>query len=355
VADVPAVLGYLEISLKLRPEIPEKIPGSIMGEQRLKPALNLVGGKESAVEAERPSPPASPTAPIRPFWVTLLGLAVLAAMVGTISMPLKGFVEEILYYEVTDDAQISGRVSMVSAKVSGVVTMVNFEDNVRVKKGQLLVQLDPRDYTNKVAQLKGELSAVTATFWNASKDRDRGKYLLDHEYMPQNTYDALDAKYKEALGKVWSVQAQLEQAKLDLEYTEIRAPADGVVGKRIVEPGMIIRPMQSFTSFVESKDRWIVANFKETQLPRMSLGQEVEIKVDAIGNKTFLGNIESLAPGSGATFALIPPDNATGNFTKIVQRVPVKIQFSAESIRGYEDRLMPGISVTVRIRVREKK
>ena len=138
---------------------------------------------------------------------------------------------------------------------------------------------------------------------------------------------------------------------MNLSFTELRAPADGIVGKKLVEAGMVVAPGQPLLSFVDSRAPWVVANFKETQLKKMNVGQKCEIKIDSIGGKKFEGQIESFAPGTGATFALIPPENATGNFTKIVQRVPVRIHFTPSSIQGYEDRIVSGLSVEAKVQL----
>ena len=129
-----------------------------------------------------------------------------------------------------------------------------------------------------------------------------------------------------------SAQATLEKARLQLEYTDIVAPEDGKIGKRSVESGQQVLPGQPLFALVEQKP-WITANFKENQFAHIKVGQEAEITVDAIPGRTFKGHVESLAPGSGSTFALLPPDNATGNFTKIVQRIPVRVAFDLDSIK----------------------
>ena len=123
------------------------------------------------------------------------------------------------------------------------------------------------------------------------------------------------------------------------------------MGNKNVEVGNRLPVGQAIYAVVQP-DLWVVANFKETQLTRMHAGQPVELTVDAVGGKTFTGKVDSISPATGAQFALLPPDNATGNFTKVVQRVPVKIVFDADSVRGFEDRIRPGLSVVVNVRVR---
>lgn len=147
-------------------------------------------------------------------------------------------------------------------------------------------------------------------------------------------------------------EAEYENAVKQLSYTNIVAPVTGKVGHRTVEVGNQVERGQALMSVV-SDDKWVVANFKETQLARMKPGQEVEIKIDAFPGKKFSGHVNSMSPASGAQFALLPPDNATGNFTKVVQRIQVKITFDKESIKGYEDLIAPGMSVLPAVKVAE--
>lgn len=157
-------------------------------------------------------------------------------------------------------------------------------------------------------------------------------------------------QYKAALAAIAQSEAQLKNAQLQLSYTNITAPTEGQVGNKTVEVGQRVQPGQTLMAIVQQQP-WIIANFKETQLAKMKSGQPVEIKIDAFGKHTFEGKVESVSPASGAKFALLPPDNATGNFTKIVQRVPVKIVFEPKSIRGYESRITPGMSAVVNVEV----
>jgi membrane fusion protein, multidrug efflux system len=154
--------------------------------------------------------------------------------------------------------------------------------------------------------------------------------------------------YQAALAAIAQAQAQVKNAQLQLGYTAIKSPVAGKIGNKTVEIGQRVQPGQALLSVVQEQP-WIIANFKETQLGKMQPGQEAEIKIDAFPNQTFKGKVNSLAPASGAKFALLPPDNATGNFTKIVQRIPVKIVFEPESIRGFEARITPGMSAVVAV------
>jgi membrane fusion protein, multidrug efflux system len=157
-------------------------------------------------------------------------------------------------------------------------------------------------------------------------------------------------QYKVALAAIVQAEAQVKNAQLQLSYTTIAAPTAGQLGNKTVQVGQRVQPGQTLMAVVSSQP-WIIANFKETQLAKMQPGQVVEIKIDAFPDRRFTGRIDSLAPASGAKFALLPPDNATGNFTKIVQRVPVKVVFEADSIRELAARLMPGMSATVTVQI----
>jgi membrane fusion protein (multidrug efflux system) len=157
-------------------------------------------------------------------------------------------------------------------------------------------------------------------------------------------------QYQAAQAAVASAKAALEAAELNLSYTRIVAPTTGRVGKKTVEEGQRVEPGQPLLTIV-ADNPWVVANFKETQLKKMQAGQKVEIKIDSFPDHKFEGTVLSFSPASGASFAVLPSDNATGNFTKIVQRVPVKILFTPDSIHGYEDRLAPGLSVITSVDV----
>jgi membrane fusion protein (multidrug efflux system) len=159
------------------------------------------------------------------------------------------------------------------------------------------------------------------------------------------------SQYQAALAAIAQSQAALKDAQLQLSYTNITAPSGGRIGRKSVEVGQRIQPGQPLMAIV-SNDHWVVANFKETQLENMKPGQPVEIKLDAFPHHAFAGRVESISPASGAQFALLPADNATGNFTKVVQRIPVKVIFDPQSIQGYESRINPGMSAEISVEVK---
>jgi len=200
----------------------------------------------------------------------------------------------------------------------------------QIKQAKARVEQAKQNLSNATAKLtstRGTLQQANATGQQAEVNR---------------------RQYQAAISAIDQAQAQANNAQLQLSYTIITAPTAGIIGNKTVQVGQRVQPSQTLMA-VATQQPWIVANFKETQLGKMQPGQTVEIKIDAFPDRTFTGKVDSLSPASGARFALLPPDNATGNFTKIVQRLPVKILFDASSIRGYESRLAPGMSVVVTV------
>lgn len=238
-------------------------------------------------------------------------------------------------HQKTDDAYVAGHLHYVSPRISGVVQKALVKDNQRVEAGALLVVLDPADYQT-------QLDEATAQYDKAKSDLDRLTKLVAANAISQLELDHAQNDFNAA-------KARLDEAKLQVDYTQITAPASGTVGRKNVEAGNRVQPGQTLMVIVEDQT-WIIANFKETQLAKMKPGQPVDLEIDALPGKTFTGKIESISPASGNQFALLPADNATGNFTKIVQRVPVKIVFDPESIKDDLDRIRPGLSVVVRVK-----
>jgi membrane fusion protein (multidrug efflux system) len=361
----------------------------------------------------------------------------------------------------TDDAQIDGHITQVSSRVGGTVVKLNFEDNQVVKAGDVLVELDPRDYQVAVDRAKAELADAQAnaaaatsgipitevststgtrsatggleeaqagvgmaesqiasahaelvaaqarqrdresTATKTARDVDRLKPLVAKEEISQQQFDAAvaaaesaraaaDAARSEAAAaetaiaiaeqrarqsrgtaaqaqaavqatrsapqqmqvtraraamaeaRVQQSQAALAQAELNLQRTRIKAPSSGVVSRKNVEVGQVVQPGQPLLALVSQDDLWVTANFKETQLKNMRAGQRAKVSVDAVG-RDFEGHVDSIAPATGAKFSLLPPENATGNYVKVVQRVPVKIVIDPG--QDPEHRLRPGMSV----------
>jgi membrane fusion protein (multidrug efflux system) len=299
----------------------------------------------------------------------------------------------LLTYAETDDAYITGYVHQVTPHLGGTIAEILVEENKDVKAGDVLFRLDPRDHQAKVEQAEAQLAQsdafiafaraqiadanakidqAQAQSTKAQSDFERVQELTKTKVVSKQEYDsakaALDSASAGLVSSKASAQAMtsgllvaqaqrqnsqtsLDNAKLQLSYNTIVSPASGHTSKRNAEVGAYVQPGQALISVVEP-DVWIEANFKETQLAKMRIGQKAEITVDALPGHHFTGTVESFSPASGAQFAMLPADNATGNFTKVVQRVPVKIHVDAESIRGFEDRLRPGLSTDVSVRLK---
>ena len=195
---------------------------------------------------------------------------------------------------------------------------------------------------------KGRLDAAQAAL-NAAKADLNG--VGSNIVASRAQVESAQATQQAAQANVAASEAAVRDAERELSYTTLAAPTDGRIGNKNVETGNRVQAGQALFALVEP-DLWIVANFKETQLARMHDGQRVAVSIDAVGGHEFTGTINSISPATGAQFALLPPDNATGNFTKVVQRVPVKIVLDRESVRGYEARIRPGLSSVVNVRVR---
>lgn len=277
----------------------------------------------------------------------------------------------------TDDAQIEGHIDPVLPRVSGYVTEVLVRDNQRVAAGEVLLRIDTRDLKAKADQAEAALAntraqvevaranvqAAATAHSKAAADLQRLAPLRRKEEISQQQFDAASAaadaaaaQHTAAIRQVASAQAQVAQkqadldfAKLQLSYATVTAPAAGVVSKKSVEVGELVQPGQPLLAVVEDGELWVVANFKETQLRKMKVGQSVTFTVDAYPGRKFHGRVDSFSAATGAKFALLPPDNATGNFTKVVQRVPVKIVFAEGP--DPEHPLRAGMSVDAVVRI----
>lgn len=357
-------------------------------------------------------------------------------------------------YEDTDDAQVDGHISQIGSRIAGYVTAVHVEDNQEVQAGQVLVEIDPRDYQVALDRAKAELAdsqaqaaaanynvpitsvatksqiesaeadvrnsqaAVAAAHKNldaarakvqsalannvkAQNDVQRYKGLVERDVISKQQYDAAiataestaadvqgsqdnvvaaqeavtqaearvvqaqanlrnagtgprqvsvtQARANSAQSTAAKNQAELEQAQLNLQYTKIFAPSHGVIGHRTAEVGQYVQAGQALMSLVDIDNVWITANFKETQLRHMQAGQPVEIKVDASG-RTYKGKVLAIGGASGSRFSLFPPENATGNYVKVVQRIPVRIVLDPD--QNQDNSLRPGMSVEPSVKVR---
>ncbi len=261
------------------------------------------------------------------------------------------FAVQAYYYEETDDAYVEAHALMLAPRIGGTISKVLVDENDKVRAFQLLARMDDRDYLNAYNQAVADQASVQADLEQARKDFQRVTRLYKAAAVSRQQYDAALAKFHNLTSRLAADQFKAEQANLNLSYTYITAPEDGSIAKKSVEPGMVVPPGQALFGFVSSGERWVTANFKETQLSRIKPGQKVDVKVDAIDGKKFEGVVDSIGASTGSTFTLLPPDNSTGNFTKVVQRVPVKIKLLGLTPLDI-DRLAAGLSAVVSVKVR---
>lgn len=281
-----------------------------------------------------------------------------------------------IFFQSTDDAFVEGSMITIAPRVSGPVIKLHIRDNKDVKKGELMIEIDPTDYEVKLKQTEAKLLEAKASLNSvnneivktgselsfAQKDYTRYSAMYKKGISSTQDYDSsknklttaesndksAKAKRDEIVALIKRLEAEVEQDKLNLSYTKIYAPADGRVTNRTVEQGNFVQVAQPMFALVTS-DIWIVANFKETQVGNMKPGQSVKIKVDAYGCKKFNGVVDSLQMASGAKASLFPPENAVGSYVKIVQRIPVKIYFT-DDITKYN--VIPGMSVVPTVKIR---
>jgi membrane fusion protein (multidrug efflux system) len=256
-----------------------------------------------------------------------------------------------LTYVSTDNASVEGRAILIAAKVGGLIVKSDVQENQKVKKGDLLAEIRVDDYQNALAQAEAQLSASRAQLVGAESNYRRILNLFKGNAYSKDKLDVAESQYKSLLSQVKAAESAVAQAKLNLEYTKIVAPADGRVAKKSFEVGTLANMGTPLMGFVYDDERWVVANMKETDMAHIVPGRPAYVDVDAIPGRSFEGSVESISPSTGATFSMLPPDNATGNFTKVVQRVPVRIKLKNLSEQDI-DRLQAGLSVEVSIKIR---
>ncbi len=352
---------------------------------------------------EQPDKP-EPKEDTRAFWrrrpLLIAGIALLGAAAVTGAYV---WYDNSSHFEETDDAFIAARQTTIAPKVTGYVIAVPVTDNQHVKAGDVIARIDPRDYQTALDQANAQVEVAKANIANVEAQRDvqtaqiaaakaqvdQARAALDfakqqaqryqtlaqrgsgsvqnaeqytsqlgqqdaavksaeaNEKVAERQLEALKAQLLSAQANLISAQAQRDQAQLNLGYTTVRATEPGRIVQLSAEPGELAQPGANLAMFVPD-ETWITANFKETQLARMRPGQPVEFTVDAYPGRTWKGHVDSVQPGSGTAFSLLPAQNATGNYVKIVQRVPVKLTLDSAP---KDVALGPGMSVVPDVRV----
>jgi len=303
----------------------------------------------------------------------------------------------------TNDAQIEEYITPVNTRITGYIREVRFKDHQHVKKGDTLVIIDDREFRIAVEQAEAawlsaraskgvttsavntvhsnlliteaNIRALDAQIWNAEQNYHRYENLLKADAATQQEFDQVRTQYtalteqRNALvrqkattdlstnettrrvpvndAEIKRAQAALDLSSLNLSYTIITAPYDGVTGRRTIQEGQAVTAGQNLLSFVRSDSKWVVANYKETQVTHLRLGEKMILTIDGIEDKQYEGKIEAISEATGSRYSAIPVDNSTGNFVKVRQRIPVRIEFSGAAICDME-RFLAGMNVEVR-------
>lgn len=317
--------------------------------------------------------------------ITLNTVCILLAFSG-ISWTVNYFWKYV-NYEITNDAVVDQYITPVNIRVSGYINEVRFTEHQHVKAGDTLLILDDREYRIKlkdaeaalldaraskdilssgirtsevnVSVQEANIAETKARLWQLEQDYRRYANLLAEESVSQQQYEqvktnyeamqarydallrqksAAQSQYSETSKKSGSVEAMilrkeadLEMAQLNLSYTVVTAPFDGYMGRRTLETGQLVQAGQTLSNLVRGDDKWITANYKETQISNIYIGQEVRIKVDAIDNRVFHGKVTAISEATGSKYSLVPTDNSAGNFIKVQQRIPVRIDLTDAS------------------------
>ena len=306
----------------------------------------------------------------------------------------------------TNDAHVEEYINPVNTRIPGYIKEVRFSEHQNVKKGDTLVLIDDREYKIQVEQAEAaylaaqasrtvtassvntvqsnlnttdaNIEAAKARVWNAEQNYHRYESLLHDGAATQQQFDQVKTDYETLVAQVKALQEQrsttslstvetsnrvsvndaeikrthalLDFAKLNLSYTVITAPYDGVTGRRTIEEGQLVQAGQTLLSYVRNDSTWVVANYKETQVTKLDIGRKVKLQVDGFDSKEFDGVVTAIAQATGSKFSAIPTDNSTGNFIKVQQRVPVKIDFiSNQDNKEFIKRFRAGMNVEVRI------
>ncbi len=303
--------------------------------------------------------------------------------------------------EYTNDAQVEEYISPINTRISGYIKAINFEEHQPVKKGDTLVVIDDREYKIRLEQAQAQLedakagkeivlsdrkiaenstdiseanmNALKAQLDNQENNLQRYKNLLKNDVIPQYQYDEEQTKYEELQAKynsllhqqkattlntesvtvklhssearILNAQAQVDMARLNLSYCYITAPFDGIVGRRKITIGQLLQPGQALVSIVQANSKWVTANYTESQIEHIYVGQLMRISVDAFKDVTFEGKVVAISGATGSKYSIVPVDNSTGNFIKVQQRIPVKIVFTDNNKQEYLDKIRAGMNV----------
>ena len=310
----------------------------------------------------------------------IYNITVLLLVIGGIIWVFSRFIH-LGNVEYTDNAQIKQLIVPVNSRVQGFIKKVYFEEYQDMKKGDTLLLIEDAEFRLRVAQAEADYQNALSgkiRMDNAEREYIRYKNLLNQDAVTRQqydamktNYDALKARYELLLRQkqtttlvkqeqtqrldqtdagIKLAEAALEIARLNLSYTVIIAPCDGTTGRKDIQEGQLVQPGQTLVDMVDKNDKWIIANYKETQTANIHEGQKVDIKVDAIPNVIFKGIVKSISRATGASFSLIPQDNSAGNFVKVEQRIPLRINFSNGNKPEDMEKLRAGMNVECEVK-----
>lgn len=314
-------------------------------------------------------------------------------------------------YQRTDDAQVEQYVSPINVKVAGYIREIRFTEHQHVKKGDTLLIIDDSEYAIALQQAQATLmdaqsgrkvvgntlntASRSATVYDASieeaelrvakvqRDYDRYSKLLEknastpvivEQYKAeldmakarvsalkrqreaaQSTVSEVVQRQENAEAAIFRAEAAVNMARLNLSYTVVTAPADGCVGRRTIEEGQLVSPGQTITTLIPDTRKWVVANFRETQMQHICKGQDVEIRIDAMPGKSFHGTVTAISSATGSKYSMIPTDNSAGNFVKIQQRIPVRIDFAEDLSAEDNSRMAAGMMCEIKVDIKGEK
>jgi len=363
---------------------------------------SIAASQATASTAATAAAPPRPRGTLARLAIPLLAVIVALGLIALATLRWDGWVGSAVT-QTTNDAYVRAEMAKLSSRVAGEVLKVMVTDFQRVKAGDLLVQIDPADYEAQVAQAEANVEGAQATLDNLSnqielqyatiaqaqasqvaasaadvearQEQERQQSLSETQAgtrqkleqatagfakaeadlrasraviaAQQHQLEVLQGTKKQRAAEIAGAKAQLAAARLKLGYTRISAPFDGIVSERQVQPGDYVNIGSNLIDVVPLPHVYVIANYKETQLTHVQPGQPADVTVDSFPGQTLHGRVERIAPASGSQFALLPPDNATGNFTKVVQRIPVRIAF--DDNQPLLEQLRPGMSVVTHI------
>ena len=322
----------------------------------------------------------------------IYNIVIICLLIGGVTYVCSRFIH-LGNIEYTDNAQVKQHITPINTRVPGFIKKIYFDEYQQVRKGDTLLIIEDAEFRLRVAQAEADLANATAgrqattigiattqnnlsvsdasieevrvQMENAKRELNRFEKLLQEDAVTKQQYDNVHTAYEAAKARYEQVsRAKMstslvkseqthrlgqELARLNLSYTVIIAPCDGTTGKKEILEGQLVQPGQTMVDIVDSSDLWVIANYRETQLPNIKEGAEVEITADAVPNVTFKGVVESISDATGAAFSMIPQDNATGNFVKVEQRIPVRISLKGNKPEDLK-RMRAGFNVECEVK-----